>query len=122
MTLTSAGDRIEIRRLELPTRIGVDAWERRVRQTLQVDLDLPIDATAGARDDDLAHALDYAAVAAHLRRFAADSDCLLLETFVENVAATLLDTFALPWVRVRVYKFGPIPDCGPVQLVIERHA
>lgn len=115
-------DRIEIRALAVTTRIGVHPWERRVQQTLLLDLDLPVDARRAATTDDLGETLDYAAVASRIRDFGADSKRQLIETFAEDLAADLLRAFALPWLRLGVHKPEAIADADPVRLLIERHA
>ena len=115
-------DRIELRAVAVTTRIGVLDWERRVRQTLLLDLDLPVDARPAAAADDLTLALDYSEVVTRMRAFAEASQRLLIETFAEDLAAELLQAFALPWVRIVLHKPGAIADAAPVRLVIERSA
>ena len=113
-------DRIEITDLEVTTCIGVHAWERRVRQTLLIDLELPVEIRPAAAGDDLTLTLDYSAVAARVRGFGAASERLLIETFAEDLAADLLSAFDLAWVRLSVQKPGAIADAAPVRLTIER--
>ncbi|MCC5886135.1 MAG: dihydroneopterin aldolase [Gammaproteobacteria bacterium] len=115
-------DRLEINNLAVPTRIGVHSWERRVRQTLLIDVELPVDIRPAAGGDDLTLALDYTAVAARVRAFGADSERLLIETFAEDLAADLLGAFGLAWVKLSVQKPGAIGDAAPVRLSIERRA
>ena len=113
-------DHISITDLEVTTCIGVHAWERRVRQTLLIDLELPVDIRPAAATDDRTLTLDYSAVAARARAFGAASERLLVETFAEDLAADLLNTFDLAWVRLGVQKTGAIEDAAPVGLSIER--
>lgn len=122
ITTRVLGDRIEISDLAVTTRIGVHAWERRVRQTLLVDLLLPADIRPAAARDDLSLTLDYTAVASRVRKFGADSERLLIETFAEDLAAELLSAFGLPWVKLSVQKPGAIADAAPVRLTIARPA
>jgi dihydroneopterin aldolase len=111
-------DRIELRGLVVDTVIGVYDWERRVRQRLRLDLDLPTDAAAAA--EDLSRTVDYDAVARHVRAFATASERQLVETFADDLARDLLDHFALPWVELVVAKPGAVPDCADVRLRIRR--
>lgn len=115
-------DRLEIIDLAVPTCIGVHDWERRVRQTLIIDLELPVDIRPAAASDDLTLALDYSAVADRVRAFGAGSERLLIETFAEDLAADLLSAFGLAWVRLSVQKPGAIAHAAPVRLSIERRA
>lgn len=115
-------DRIAIAHLEVSTCIGVHAWERRVRQTLLIDLELPVDIRPAAAADDLALTLDYTAVAERVRAFGAASERLLIETFAEDLATDLLGAFGLAWVKLSVQKPGAIAHAAPVRLSIERPA
>lgn len=115
-------DHIRITDLEVPTCIGVHAWERRVRQTLLIDLELPVDIRHAAASDDLILTLDYTAVGERVRAFGAASERLLIETFAEDLAADLLIAFDLGWVKLSVQKPGAIADAAPVRLSIERQA
>jgi len=115
-------DRIEIANLQVTTCIGVHAWERRVRQTLLIDLELPVDIRPAAAADALTLTLDYTAVAERARAFGTASERTLIETFAEDLAADLLGAFDLAWVRLSVQKPGAITDAAPVRLSIERRA
>lgn len=113
-------DRIDITDLQVTTCIGIHPWERRVRQTLLLDLELPVDIRAAATSDDLSLTLDYTAVAERVRSFGAASDRLLIEKFAEDLAADLLSAFGLTWVRLSLQKPGAIANAAPVRLSIER--
>ena len=72
-------DWIFIRDLPLDTRIGVFAWEQAIVQRLYVDVDVAWDISLAAQTDDLAFALDYAAVASKLQSWAQANACQLIE-------------------------------------------
>ena len=64
--MTSAlisGDRIFLRGLAAECIIGFIEWERRVKQTVVVDLELPVDCRRAAATDDVADTVDYKRVA-----------------------------------------------------------
>lgn len=114
-------DRIRLTGLAADAVIGIHDWERRVRQRLLLDLELPTDVQRTATDDDIALALDYTAVAARVRERCAASDCLLVETLAERLATDLLTHFALPWVRLCLHKPGAVEACAAITVEIERH-
>ncbi|MEE2893333.1 MAG: dihydroneopterin aldolase [Pseudomonadota bacterium] len=113
-------DRIELRRLQIDTVIGVYEWERGVRQRLYLDLDLPTDAAVAI--EDLAKTVDYDAVAKHVRAFAAAARHELIETFADTLARDLLVSFRLPWIELVIAKPGAVADCADVRLCIRRDA
>lgn len=113
-------DRIELRGLAVDTVIGVYAWERGVRQRLLLDLDMPTDAAAAA--EDLSRTVDYDAVSRFVRAFAAESERELIETFADDLAAQLMEQFALPWLELVVAKPGAVADCADIRLRIRRGA
>ncbi|RLK48219.1 dihydroneopterin aldolase [Alkalispirillum mobile] len=113
-------DTVFLREIRLETTIGVTAWERQVRQTLLLDLDLGTDTRPAAESDDIQAAVDYAAVARFVQALAAEGECQLLETLAEHIADELRTQFGLPWVRLRLSKSGILPQCRTVGICIER--
>ncbi len=113
-------DIVYIRDLRIPCVIGVFEWERRIKQTVILDLDLAADIRRAAASDRLDETLDYKAVAKRLIQFVGESQFQLVETLAERVAAILLEEFKIPWVRVRVNKRGALRGAADVGVVIER--
>lgn len=113
-------DTVFVRELAVPTVIGVYDWERSVRQTLLLDLDMAWDNRPAAAGDDLDRALDYAAVSARIVEFAAGSQFRLIETLAEQVAALVMAEFGVAWLRLRVCKPGAVPAARDVGVLIER--
>ena len=111
---------IFIHDLRVRTRIGVYAWERQLPQMLRLDVELGLPSDAPFRSDDIADALDYAAVVKRLQAFAADHRHQLLERFAQAVADIVLHEFAATWVKVRVAKLGAVPGVRELGVAIER--
>ena len=97
-------DRIHIEGLEVEALVGIHAWERHGRQPLLFDLDMTFDNRVPAASDDVADALDYAAVADAVRAHVATRDDRLLETLLETLAGELLARFPASVLRLRVSK------------------
>jgi dihydroneopterin aldolase len=106
--------------LKIECVIGIWEWERRITQTLYLDLDMASDVARAAASDDIRDAVDYKAVAKRVQAFAAQSGFQLVETLAENVAALLMKEFGIPWVRVRVNKRGAVRNARDVGVMIER--
>jgi len=113
-------DIVFIRELRASTIIGVYDWEREVRQTVVLDLEMASDNRRAAASDDLDDALDYAAVSARLLAFIESSDFQLIETMAEQVATIVLEEFNVPWLRLRVCKPGAVAQANDVGILIER--
>lgn len=113
-------DIVYIRDLEIPCTIGVWEWERRVKQTITINLEMATDVRAAAGSDRLEDALDYKAVAKRLIDYVGKSEFTLVETLAEKVAELVLREFKVPWMRVRVNKGGAIRGATDVGVVIER--
>lgn len=113
-------DIVFIRKLEADAVIGVNTWERAVRQRLRLDLELGADTASAAADDNLEEAVDYNAVAEHVKRLVTASEFQLVETLAEHVAASLQEAFNIPWLRVTVHKPGAVAGAESVGVTIER--
>lgn len=83
-------DRIELRGLTLSASVGVLPEERARRQPIEVDLDVEVDLAAAAASDDLADAVDYAAVCAAVEGAVASGHVQLLEQLAARVADAVL--------------------------------
>jgi dihydroneopterin aldolase len=113
-------DIVFIRGLRADTVIGVYAWERKVRQTVVLDLEMAADNRCAAASDAVEDALDYAAVSARLLSFINDSEFSLIESLAEQVASIVLAEFGVPWLRLRLSKPGAVAQAKDVGVLIER--
>jgi dihydroneopterin aldolase len=120
MTQTLAPDRIFLRGLAIDCIIGFIDWERRVKQTVVIDLEMTVDCRRVAVHDAVADTLNYKTVAKRLISFVEGSSFNLVETLVERIAAVILDEFGVAWVRVTVSKPGAIRGSRDVGVTIER--
>lgn len=113
-------DLIYINDLRVATVIGVYAWERRVKQTVRLHIELGVDLRAAAASDDVARTVSYRDVAERVAGFIAASEFRLLETLAERSAELILSEFAVSWLRLRVGKPGAVAAAAEVGVVIER--
>ena len=113
-------DTIFIHDLRVETRIGVYDWERKLPQTVRLDIELGLPSDKVYRSGDFADALDYSAVVARLQAFAGDHPHQLLERFAQAIADIVLGEFRAPWVKVRVAKLAPIKGVKELGVAIER--
>ena len=113
-------DIVYIRDLQVDTIIGIYDWERDVRQTISLDLDMAADISKAAQSDNIDDALNYKAVAKRLISFIEGSNCLLVERLAEEVAQIVIAEFNVPWVRLRLSKPGALRGSRDVGLILER--
>jgi dihydroneopterin aldolase len=114
-------DRILLQGLTAECIIGFIDWERRVPQTVVIDLELPCDCAHAAVTDSVADTVDYKVVAKRVLAWVAISECYLIETLAHRLAMMLLQEFPLAWIRIRVGKPGAIRHSKDVAVSIERH-
>jgi dihydroneopterin aldolase len=120
LTPPYSGDRIFLRGLTAECIIGFIDWERRVRQTVVIDLEIPVDCRNAAITDEVADTVDYKKVAKRILAFIEASEFKLVETLAQRLAVTLLEEFGLEWVRLSINKPGAIRNSRDVGVSIER--
>ena len=113
-------DIIFLQDMKVETVIGIWEWERKIRQTVSIDLDMAADIRKAAASDSVEDTLNYKSVAKRIQAFVGDSSFQLVETLAENIAAIVIDEFDVAWVRVRVNKPGAIRGAKGVGVLIER--
>ncbi|GAB6066689.1 dihydroneopterin aldolase [Methylothermus subterraneus] len=113
-------DIIFLRGLEIETTIGIYEWERQIKQTVILDLEMATDIRRAAATDDIQHTIDYKAVAKRLIGFVEKSEFYLVETLAERIAQIVLEEFSVPWVRLSLNKKGAISGASDVGVIIER--
>ena len=113
-------DHIFLHDLKVETIVGIRDWERKIRQTVSIDLDMGADIRRAAASDDIDDTLNYKLVAKRVQQFVGDSSFKLVETLAERIAELILDDFDVPWVEVRVNKPGAIRGARDVGVKIRR--
>ena len=120
MSTCANGDRIFLRGLAIECIIGFIEWERRVTQTVVIDLEMPVDCARASQTDDVADTLDYKKVAKRVIGFVGQSQFRLVETLAQRTAMLVLEEFGVPWVRLTLNKPGAIRGSRDVGVSIER--
>lgn len=113
-------DKIFLTALSAEAVIGIFDWERKVRQRIEIDLEMSIDLAAAARSDSIDDTLNYKSVAKRVHAFVEESRFQLIETLADHIARLVLAEYAIGRVRVTVHKPGAIRHSRDVGVVIER--
>ncbi|MFT5597915.1 MAG: dihydroneopterin aldolase [Urechidicola sp.] len=113
-------DIVFIRELQIETVIGIYDWERKVRQTISLDIDMATDIHKAATTDNIDDTLSYKTVAKRLIEFVEQSDFELVEALAEKICTIIIEEFKVPWVKLTLSKPGAVRGSRAVGVMIER--
>jgi len=113
-------DKIFIHGLKTEAIVGIFDWERQVKQTVVVDIELSADIRKAALTDAIADTLNYKAVAKRVLGFVEASQFHLVETLAEHIAMLILEEFAVAWVSITLSKPGAVRGSRDVGVSLER--
>jgi 7,8-dihydroneopterin aldolase/epimerase/oxygenase len=113
-------DKIFLRALKTEAIIGIFDWERQVKQTVIVDIEISADIRKAALSDSIDDTLNYKRVAKRVLTFVEESKFHLVETLAEHIAMLILDDFGIAWVRISLSKPGAIRSSRDVGVMLER--
>ena len=113
-------DIVYLRDLKIETVIGIFDWERQIKQTVVLDIDMATDVAAAAATDNIEDALDYKAITKRIIQFVEASEFQLVETLAERIAEVLRSEFEIPWLKLTVNKKGALRGARDVGVIIER--
>jgi dihydroneopterin aldolase len=113
-------DKIFLRALKTEAIIGIFDWERQVKQTVIVDIEIGADIRKAALSDSIDDTLNYKRVAKRVLAFVEESKFHLVETLAEHIAMLILEDFGIAWVRISLSKPGAIRSSRDVGVSLER--
>ncbi|MGH8655174.1 MAG: dihydroneopterin aldolase [Gammaproteobacteria bacterium] len=113
-------DIVYLKDLRIKAVIGAYAWERQLKQTVVLDLEMGTDIRAAGHSDTIEDTLNYKEVAKRVMEFTENSRFHLVEALAEGIAELVLREFPVPWLRVRVNKQGAVRGVRDVGVIIER--
>ena len=116
----TAMDIIFIRDLRVDTVIGIYEWERSIKQTVHIDLELATDIARAAASDRIEDTLNYKAVAKAVIALVEGSSFQLVETLAEKIVELVREEYSVPWVRLTLNKGGAVRGAQGVGVIIER--
>jgi dihydroneopterin aldolase len=113
-------DKIFLRALKTEAIIGIFDWERQVKQTVILDIEISADIRKAALSDSIDDTLNYKRVAKRVLAFVEESKFHLVETLAEHIAMLILQDFGIAWVRISLSKPGAIRSSRDVGVSLER--
>jgi dihydroneopterin aldolase len=111
-------DTLNIRALNVSTKIGVYAWEQRINQRLLIDIS--IDTDFSACQDDLSKTIDYEALCKNVIHYIESKSFQLIETVAREVADLIQQKFNVIQLTVGVSKPNAIKQAENIQVIIRR--
>jgi FolB domain-containing protein len=112
-------DRLSVIGLEIWTRVGCSKEERAFPQRLDLDVDLFLPLEPAGRRDDIKRTVDYAALAARLKKELERETFRLAETVAERAAAIALSFSLVHSAEVRVRKRA-LPGIAHAEVALTR--
>ena len=113
-------DRVFIEALAIECVIGIYDWERTIRQTVVLDIEMAFDNRKPAQTDAITDTLDYKAVSKRLIAFVQQSQYGLVETLAEECARIIREEFGVAWLRLKLSKPGAVTGSKAVGVIIGR--
>lgn len=113
-------DIVFIEDLRIETIIGIYDWERKVKQTISLDIEMAADNRKPAATENIDDALNYKAVAKRMITFTEESQFQLVETLAERLIEIIMNDFNVPWCRLKLSKLGAVTGSRSVGVIIER--
>jgi dihydroneopterin aldolase len=113
-------DIVYIRDLRIDAVIGIYEWEQRIKQQINVNLEMGWDNRKAAQSDDIKDTLNYKAAANLVKELVEKSEFELVEALAEHIAALLLEQMNIPWIKVSLGKPMAVTGSQEVGVTIER--
>jgi dihydroneopterin aldolase len=113
-------DIVYIRDLQIETVIGIYDWEREIKQTVSLDIDMATDIRKAAESDNIQDTLSYNTVAKRLIEFISGSEFLLVEAMAEQCGQIVMNEFNVPWLNLKLSKPRAVLGARDVGVIIER--
>jgi dihydroneopterin aldolase len=113
-------DIIFISELRLDALIGIYAWEHEVAQTIEINVELAVDASRCAHSGKISDTIDYAKVVERISAAVTARHYTLLEKLAEEIAGVIMREFDTPWLRLSIAKLAPLRGVKKLGVTIER--
>ncbi len=118
--MKSSMHKIFIQQLKVNTIIGVMPYERVIKQTVFLDLELFYDFSEAAKADELSKTINYAKLCEQVAQFCAQSSFELVETLADNLGNFILQNFPAQQINLTVHKPFAVKNTSSVGVSISK--
>lgn len=118
--MTKTLDIVFVEGLACEASIGVFDWERSIKQSLVIDLELGVDFSVAAESDSIEHAVSYAEVSAFVITLIQSKHHDLLEHLAEKISQAIFQAFPIKTLRLKLAKPGAVAEAKTVGVKIAR--
>ena len=101
-------DKIFIKNIEVETIIGIFEWEREVKQSVFIDIEIDLNLQKSGATDKISNSLDYKKISKRIINFTIGSKFKLIESLADKIAKIVLNEFNVKRVSVSVKKQGAL--------------
>lgn len=113
-------DKVIIRDLVARGVIGVNDWERKIRQEIRINIIALTDTRQAGLSDNIEDCVDYKVLSKKILAYAETAAPLTVESMANNIARLCLEDPKIQRVIVRVEKPGAVRFAGSVGVEVER--
>lgn len=107
---------IRIQNLRLKAVIGVNAWERKIKQDVVINITFEYNSTAAVSSDGISHAYDYKRLTKQIIERVERSNVHLLEKLADVILEVVNDSGPAEVITVRIDKPGALRHADSVSV------
>lgn len=110
--MTRSIDTLILKECRFDCYIGIFPKERKVKQTIVIDVEIAVDIRKAAKSDSIKDAIDYRDVHAVMKQRIEKNTSFLIETLAEELAQLILKNFPVKSVTLTLQKPKPMQKRG----------
>jgi len=115
-------DKIHIKNLKIAGKHGVYDFEKKQNRFFEIDAVICLSLKKAGESDNLKDTIDYVEVVNLITEIFKEKDCKLIEAVAESICSTLLDSYPINKIKLKIRKpHAPIDaDFETIQVSITR--
>ena len=111
---------IKIKNLKLKAIIGIFGWERRIKQSIIINVSMDYDASRASKSDRIEDTVDYKAIKKNILKEVESSRYFLLEKLAAKVLDIVMDNKKVKFASVEIDKPKALRFADSVSVTLHR--